>query len=219
MNGIGHLTRAVFLTTLMTAPVTAVFAAEMPGHWKRAELSVGAYLVTFGSDLRVDSNDLGIGTDLNLEDELDLEDELVAFRVDGYSRFFNRHRLQLGYYDLSRDGERTLDQQIEFGDEVFDVGVTVESDFDFRVAKLGYVYSILQNDQWDAGLSLGITAIQFRADRRHSVCRQSEHQCGQRDQGDHSTASRPRWAYLVCVRRQVDCTAKRGSLPARYRKI
>lgn len=163
MKGTVHLTWAAFLTTVMTAPVTVAMADEMPGRWKRAELSVGAYLVTFGSDVRADSDDLGRGTKIDLEDQLDLDDEIVAYRVDGYWRFFNRHRLELGYYDVSRDGERTLDEQIQFGDEVFDAGVTVESDFDFRVGKVAYAYSLIQNDQWDAALSLGVTAIQFKA--------------------------------------------------------
>lgn len=158
-----HLAKAVFLTTLIAMPMTAAVAGEMPGRWKRAELSVGAYLATFGSDFRADSDDLGAGTSIDLERQLDLDDEIAAWRADGYWRFFNRHRLELGYYDLSRDGERTLDEQIQFGDEVFDAGVNVESDFDFRVGKVAYAYSLIQNDQWDAALSLGVTAIQLRA--------------------------------------------------------
>jgi hypothetical protein len=144
-------------------PIAGAAADELPERWKRAELAVGAYLATFGSDLRVDSDDLGAGTDIDLEDTLDLDDELASFWVNGYWRFFDRHRLEFTYYDLSRDGRRSLDEDVQFGDQTFEVGASVDSEIEFRVGKLAYAYSIVQTEQWDAALALGLTAIQLKA--------------------------------------------------------
>ncbi|MGI9435323.1 MAG: hypothetical protein ACR2Q4_10925 [Geminicoccaceae bacterium] len=162
MRGLSSIGSGI-LTSLLVWTVSAdVRAGELPERWKRAEFAVGGYLATFGSDLRIDGNDGNLGTVIDLENTLNLDSDRYTFWLDGYWRFFDRHRLELSYYDVSREGTRTLNEQVVIRDEVFDIGVSVASSIDLKVGKIAYAYSILQNDQWDGSLSLGVSAFDFQ---------------------------------------------------------
>jgi hypothetical protein len=122
------------------------------------KLNLGAFIPFFNTELRVDSTTQGQGTDLDLEDRLGLDEEITEFRVDGYIRFFDRHRLQLGYYKLSRSAAAQLIPPFQFGDINFD-GVQVFTDTDVNIYEASYMYSFLQNDRLELAGTLGAQTV------------------------------------------------------------
>ena len=52
------------------------------------------------------------GVELDLEDDLDLREDVSSFRIDAEWRFFERHRLNFSFFDLSREATSTLTRDI-----------------------------------------------------------------------------------------------------------
>jgi hypothetical protein len=135
-----------------------LYAAEKDGELDKVKLNLGAFIPFFNSELRVDSRTLGQGTNLDLEDRLGLDENITEFRADGYFRFFDRHRLQLGYYKLSRSAAAQLIPSFQFGDIVFD-GLQVFTDTDVKIYEASYMYSFLQNERMEFAGTLGAQTV------------------------------------------------------------
>ncbi|MDY6792558.1 MAG: hypothetical protein SWH54_14955 [Thermodesulfobacteriota bacterium] len=110
----------------------------------------------------------GLGIEVDVEDSLDLDSSVSVFRVDGLWRFSRnlRHRLDLGWFDISRDSTTTLLGNIQIGDTLFPLGTEVTTSFDLQVFKGAYSYSFFQDDRIDLGASFGlfVMPIDFKID-------------------------------------------------------
>jgi len=146
--------------TWFILPVTASAADEGwgPGQdkWK---FELGGYFPSVNTELQIDGIDAG--DDLDLEDKLGFSDSDALWRLDGYWRFFKKHRLGFGYYGFRRDASRTLDAEIEIGDEVFPVGAQVNSELDLDFYTIEYLYSYFQGEKWELSAGLGAYWIDF----------------------------------------------------------
>ena len=123
-----------------------------PGQdkWK---FELGGYFPSTNTELRVDGIDPG--SDLDLEDKLGFSDNDSIFRLDGYWRFFKRHRLGFGYYQFNRDGSAVLGEDIEIGDTIFNAGSGVFSELNLGFYTIDYMYSFVQGEKWEIAGILG----------------------------------------------------------------
>ena len=130
-----------------------------PGQdkWK---FELGGYFPAIDTSLRVDAVQ-DLGDDLDLEDKLGFSDDDALWRIDGYWRFFKRHRLNFGYYGFNRDASITLDEEIEIGDEVFPIGARVDSELNLGFYSFDYMYSYFQGEKWEMSAGLGAYWIDF----------------------------------------------------------
>ncbi|MGB6378491.1 MAG: hypothetical protein WBG24_17395, partial [Syntrophobacteria bacterium] len=90
--------------------------------WKFA---LGGYFPSIDTKLKIDGTQIG--------DELDLEglgfsDNDSLWRLDGYWRFAQKHRLAFGYYGFERDGSIGISEQIKIGDIVIPVNAFVSTE-------------------------------------------------------------------------------------------
>jgi hypothetical protein len=133
--------------------------------WPKLSLAAGGQLFAdVRTEMRVDSDVAGDGTEVTLEDDFNVDDSVFAGRVDAYWRFTRRQALDLSFFKLDRNGTRTIDRDIQIGDVVFPVNTTVESDFETLVAKLAYRYSFFSHERWHAGASLGAYWLDLRSE-------------------------------------------------------
>ena len=134
--------------------------------WERFSLSLGGFSTTINSDVGLGAK--GLNLEVNVEDALDMDSSVSVFRVDGLWRFSRnlRHRLDLGWFDISRDSSTTLLQDITIGDTIFPLGTEVTSSFDLQIFKGAYSYSFFQDDRMDMGVSFGlfVMPIDFKID-------------------------------------------------------
>ena len=124
--------------------------------WERFSLSLGGFITSLNSDVSLGAK--GLNLEVNVEDALDMDSSVSVFRVEGLWRFSRnlRHRLDLGWFDISRDASTTLLQDITINDITFPLGTEVTSSFDLQVFKGAYSYSFFQDDRMDMGVSFGI---------------------------------------------------------------
>lgn len=149
---------AVLLAATLTGQsALAQGANEFP--FDRFTITAGSFYETTDSDLRLDAGTVNTGTPINLERDLSLDDSDQLVRLGLEWRPFNRSQFSASYYKVAREGGRTLEREIEFGDTVFPVDAAVETDSDFEFFELYYTFWAAKTPRGGLGLSLGVSAV------------------------------------------------------------
>ncbi len=146
------------------AGVLVVFSgvayAEDPekGPWEKFSLAVGGFVTESDTTFRVDSDTLGVGAVVDLENALGVERNFQTYRIDGLYRFgkSRRHDIEVHYFDSKRDGDRTLEEDLQIGDIVFPAGTGVTTEFQLQFFNVDYVYNFLMDDRVRLGASVGV---------------------------------------------------------------
>ena len=143
-------------------------AAAQPVDDDRFSISLGLFITDRKTQTRLDGI-LGRGTDVNLERDLGLEGSQRVFRVDGYYRFNERHRVDFSVFDLSRNSARRIEREIRWRDRLFTIDTAVETDSDLTIYKAAYTYSFLRRPKGYMGATAGL----YIADAKTSLVEQN----------------------------------------------
>lgn len=141
----------------------------------RFSLSLGVFITDRDTDTRLDGTTTG--SDIDFEKELGLDSSDTVFRIDGYYRFNERHRLDFSVFDLSRVGSKQINRDLQWGDTFYSVNTTLNTDVDLQIYKAAYTYSFMRREKG----YLGATAGLYIADMRASI---TEENLGQAEFGD-----------------------------------
>jgi len=146
--------------------------------FSKNEISLGGYaLARYDSAMSLTDPDLGVGGSISPEDTLGLKTEQTVVRLDGIHRFNKRHAMTYSWYSISSDGNKILDEDIDWQDENGDmitlpVGAQVATAIDYDIFKLGYLWSFYHSDKVElavgAGLHITKLAINIDADTTSS---------------------------------------------------
>jgi outer membrane scaffolding protein for murein synthesis (MipA/OmpV family) len=132
------------------------------------DLRVAAFFTDITSKISRDTSDGVPGTEVDLEEILGTPSTGTALEVDALWRTGLHHQFELGYFELVRDGSSTLEEDLEFGDELYPAGTVVDSQVDYSSLRLGYTFFLMRDGQKElgimAGLHLSELAVNVRAD-------------------------------------------------------
>ncbi len=148
---------AFLVLSWIVAPLAWADNSERP--WKTLTIKGGWYFPIQDTNVRLDgTGPFGLGAELDLEDDLDLKEDVSSYRIDVEWRFFDRHRLNFTFFDLSRDATSTLTKDISIPTTPptdFVIGDTVDSLWDWKVYAVSYTWSFLQTNKYEVGLNIG----------------------------------------------------------------
>ena len=120
-------------------------------------LSVGIFITDRDSKTRFDAQaGSANGTEVDLESELGVDTSDSVFRLDGYFRFNQKHRLDFSWFDLSRIGSKPIQRDIDWNGTLFTLDTVVDSEFDLAIYKVAYTWSFLQRDKSYLGITAGL---------------------------------------------------------------
>lgn len=145
------------LATLVVLPA----AAQSPLDEAGVAFKLGGFFSSSDTTLRIDASNGALGTSISLEDDLGYEKDKTLPVFDAVWRINPRHRLELGYFSLGRDAQKTIAGEIRFGDQVFPVGTDVTSTFDSDVWRLSYGWSFYRDGPNEIALLLGLHTTAF----------------------------------------------------------
>jgi len=128
------------------------------GMDERFRLDLGGFFQKFDTIVRLDSGTGVPGTELSLENDLGGPTSQTSFRADGYWRFGRYGRVEFAYRGWNQKGSRVLSQDIRFGDQIYHVGASVDSEYKVQVGELYYSYSLVNTGEAEIGLMLGVSA-------------------------------------------------------------
>jgi len=130
------------------------------------DLSLGAFILSTKTTVRADGSPapgapVEIGTPIDVERQLDISDR-ASFRLDGYWRFLERHKLRVMYFDENRSGDKTITDEIVFRGQTYPVNTQISTRFDTVVAELAYEYAFLKGEHYELAGSIGIHDLTFK---------------------------------------------------------
>jgi hypothetical protein len=151
-----------FIVGLILAIITfglgqpGIALAEEDGYGPgqdRWKFELGGFFPSINTNLKIDGENVGDRIDL---EDLGFSDNDSLFRLDGYWRFAQKHRLGFNFYQFNRDGSTVLDTSIEIGDEVFPINARTASELNLDFYTLDYLYSFYQGEKWELAGGLGV---------------------------------------------------------------
>ncbi len=134
------------------------------GTGKKLGANLGVFITSRDTQTDFEST-LGGDNNVDMEDDLGLDSSDSVFRFEGFYRFATQHRIDISYFDLSRQNSRVIDKQFAWKDTVFDIDTEVFSDFDLKIYKAAYTYEFLKRERG----SLGVTGGLYVADLGISI--------------------------------------------------
>lgn len=145
------------IAPLILSGTTVLAADDTPSILTdQFQLSLGTFVLNSDTEVRFDG-DTSIGTPIDWENTFGGGDQ-TRFRVDGHWRFGDsgRHKARFMWFSSSRDGSKTIDDEIEFGGEVFPVDAKVDAEFSFDIYELSYEYAFLKREDYEVAGSIGV---------------------------------------------------------------
>jgi hypothetical protein len=155
-------------TLLIAAGIALVGAAaaaqaqtqmgEIPIHpalTDRFYFGAGVFFPKTSTEAQLTSR-TGIGASINFEDSLGIKsDDTVPAGIVRW-RFGQRWRLEAEYFQLNRSGEKVVDRDIQWGENVYPVNTNVQSKFDFSDLRVSVGYSFFKRTDKEIGVGLGL---------------------------------------------------------------
>ena len=151
IGGVHRLTVSLFALLVLTA---SPFVAAEDDH--KFSVSLGVFVNDRESTTTVGIQGGRSGTEVDLEKDLDMDRSDTVFRLDGYYRFSDTHRIDFSAFDLSRSSNKSLDFDIDWGGANYPAGTTVDSSLDLNIYKLAYTWSFVKRDKGYLGVTGGI---------------------------------------------------------------
>jgi len=130
-------------------------------QWDRFSVSLGGFLTSNSSNLSLEGQEMGLGVSLDLEDALGLTTTTLVFRGEVEYNFGTRKRsyVRMGYFGFIRNANKTLETELELGDNVYPLGTELASSFDMHIIRALYDYAYFKDDRIRLGLSAGLYVL------------------------------------------------------------
>jgi hypothetical protein len=141
------------LVLLFAMPIAAAQSADLDD---RFSVSLGVFIADRDTLTRLDGSVPDSGTEVDLEGTLGFKKSDSVFRIDGYYRFNEKHRIDFSAFDLSRKASKQIDEEFIWDGETYPVDVLVNAALDLKVYKLAYTWSFMRREDWYLGASLGL---------------------------------------------------------------
>jgi hypothetical protein len=153
------------ITALLACAAAPAWADDVvdPLGEQRWLFAIGGFRSDFDTNIRVDSSELGQGTEFGFERDLGLDATDSLARYEAAVRIGDRHRLSLTYFDATREKSARIERRIEFGDLVYDVDLRLRGSFDARVAEILYHYAFWRSERVRAEALFGVHELTLRA--------------------------------------------------------
>lgn len=161
------------VSTAMMATATMSFAAQttasaeaIPNHPMLGDdlvLTLGVFYSRSSTTAALAPSGGGTGAAIDFESTLDLDERSVAPSAGVFWRASDNWRIDFEYFDLRRDAIRTLTQDVQWGDQTFSTGTTVNSSFDFSDLRISAAYSFFKRRDKELGIGLGLHVAGMKA--------------------------------------------------------
>lgn len=145
-----------------TAAFAADWGTDTTAVYKRDRFNIrlGAFITSLDTTAQLNSTYYGKGTSVDFEKVLGLDTSNTVFRFDGSWRFLPRHQLVLSYMEIDRSGSKTLNQNVQWGNNIYLAGLKAQSNWNTTQTNLYYRYSFVQTDKGEFGGSIGVSYVQ-----------------------------------------------------------
>lgn len=132
----------------------------VPWFVERFKLTAGFFAPVNNTNIRVDGSN-GRGTDIDFENDLGFNKNTSTFLGDFQYRLSSRSRFDFSYYRLDRSAGKTIERDITFNGNTYNLGAQIDAYFNSNIYRLSYGYAILSKPTYEAGLLIGAHVVKF----------------------------------------------------------
>mgnify|MGYP001825602995 FL=1 len=122
----------------------------------RFSVSLGVFITNRDTVTTLDGDIPDSGTDVDLENDFGLDSSDSVFRIDGYFKFNEKHRIDFSAFDLSRTASKRIQREIEWDDDIYPIDTVIEAGLDLNIYKLAYTWSFIRKANGYLGASAGL---------------------------------------------------------------
>ncbi|HET8947928.1 MAG TPA: hypothetical protein VFQ07_13180 [Candidatus Polarisedimenticolia bacterium] len=154
----------VLLSAIVLGTGTGTARAELPGDVPdKIRISLGGIAADTYTDAALGSTTAGVGATINFEDIFNLPESKDTWRVELNWRIGKRQFLDFGYFELNRSGSRILQDDVEWGDFIFQANGQVTAGFDTNFPYAAWRYAFLDLPQVRISGSAGFNYLSIGA--------------------------------------------------------
>ena len=164
-------------------------------------VDVGYFFLSTDMRVRVDGDTPSeVGSDIDYDDTFGIGD-FDRFRVDASWRIAPRHLMRAMYFQNNRHATRAIDREVNFGEETFPVGVTVDAHSNLTIAQLSYEYAFLRRENYELAGGIGVHYVDMDLSLDATVSAQGNQAMRHADAGASTVAPLPviglRWLWRL----------------------
>jgi hypothetical protein len=126
--------------------------------------AVGAFVPKTSTSAQLDSSTLGAGANVDFERALGITTQKTVPDAFVRWRFTERWRLEVEYFELNRNGDKILQQDITWNGQTFPIGAEVVSKFDFSDIRASVGYSFFKTADKELGVGFGFHVASYDAE-------------------------------------------------------
>ena len=127
-------------------------------------LELGGYFPKTATTAQLDSSSAGVGTIIDFHNMLGMNEKAQAANLAARWRFTERWRLEASYFQTRREGNRTTNQDIQWGDKFFPAGSEVlNSSLNVSDARVSVGYSLYKTSDKELGIGFGAHVMGYNA--------------------------------------------------------
>jgi hypothetical protein len=134
---------------------------------QKGQVSLGIFLNSSALKIRLDGES-GQGTEVNWDNTFG-DKEVTRFRLDGVYRFSEKHHLRMMYTDYSASRERTLDEDIDWGDYTLLAGSSAKAKTSFTILEAAYEYAFKHTEKMELAGTIGLHYTEFAASIKANI--------------------------------------------------
>jgi hypothetical protein len=139
------LLSAAFVLGVAGMPATR---ADMPGDVPdKFRFAIGGIALEAYTDAALGSTRSGLGASVNFEDIFNLPGNKDVWRFEANWKIAKRQYIDFGYFALNRSGSRLIEQNVEWGDFIYEAGGEVKATFDTNFPYAAWRYAFLDLPQ------------------------------------------------------------------------
>jgi hypothetical protein len=176
-------------------------AAERNPLDSRFIVDVGYFFLSTDTRVRVDGETSDqVGSDINFDDTFGIGD-FDRFRAEASWRIAPRHLIRAMYFQNNRHATRSIERDVNFQDETFPVGATVDARSELTVAELSYEYAFLRRENYELAGGIGIHYVDMDLTLAGTISAQGNQASGSVNAGASTQAPLPvlglRWMWRL----------------------
>jgi hypothetical protein len=139
----------------------AAWCAESPDALHDSfHIALGTFIVNADTKLRLDGDVGEQGTDIDWEKTFG-DSDVSRFRMDGYWRFADRHKIRALLFSSSYSASKTIEEDIDFDGETFPARASVDGRIKFSIYELAYEYAFVRRANYEVAASFGLHYTDF----------------------------------------------------------
>ena len=149
------LSYIIFLLTVFISEAGNAHAQDSKKLENKFEIRIGGYYGHRDTNFKLSING-GANTTVSIEDDLGIASDMKVFRVEAIYAFTPKHHFKAGFFKVSSQGQRIINEQLNIGDKVFDINTGLNSKFADSILSFTYSYMFIDEPTWELGASIGV---------------------------------------------------------------